>query len=100
MAGPTQVRVNPISPEELDVSFSGPAPAANRFFINLSAGGVRIAFTEQVPNSSKNYFRSAAVLSIGDAIELHKVLRNLLAPFEQAAEKAQQEEEQATPDAR
>ena len=98
MAGPTQIRVNPVSPEELDVSFSGPAPAANRFFVNLSAGGVRIAFTEQVPNSSKNYFRSAAVLSVGDAIELHKVLRNLLAPFEQAVDQAQKEEAQASSD--
>ena len=84
MAGPAQIRVNPVSPEEMDVSFSGPAPSANRFFVNLSANGVRIAFTERVPNSSKNYFRSAAILTIGDAIELHKALRNLLAPFEQA----------------
>ena len=99
MADPAQVETNSVSPEELDIAFSGPAPAANRFFINVNSAGVRIAFTEQVPNSSKNYFRCAAVLSVGDAIQLHKVLRNLLAPFEQAMEKAGDEEDQAMPDA-
>ena len=98
MAGPAQIRVNPVSPEELDVSFSGPAPSVNRFFVNLSASGVRIAFTEQVPNSSKHYFRSAAILTIADALELHKVLHNLLAPFEQAVDQAPKEEGKASPD--
>lgn len=99
MADPAQVETNSVSPEELDIAFSGPAPAANRFFINVNSSGVRIAFTEQVPNSGKNYFRCAAVLSVGDAIQLHNVLRKLLAPFEQAMEKAGDEEDQAMPDA-
>ena len=98
MAGPAQIRMNPVSPEELDVSFSGPAPSVNRFFVNLSASGVRIAFTEQVPKSRKNYFRSAATLTIGDAIQLHRVLHNLLAPFEQTVDQAPKEEAKASSD--
>ncbi len=90
---PEGVKIRPVPQDELDVSFSGPAPAANRFFINIGPTGVRIAFTEQVPNSSKNYFRSAATLSIIDATQLHQVLSKMMATYEQAVERAQKDEE-------
>lgn len=84
-------KVRPVPQDELDVSYSGPAPAANRFIINISPIGVRIAFMEQVPNSSKNYFRSAATVSVADAIQLYHILSDMLAPLEQAESRAQEQ---------
>ena len=82
------IRIDP-SKEELEVSFSGPAPSANRFYVNIGPQGVRLSFTEQVPNSSQNFFRSAALLSPQDAIQLSEILKEMLEPFEKVISKAE-----------
>ena len=78
------------SKEELEVAFSGPAPSANRFYVTVGPQGVRLSFIEQVPNSSQNFFRSAAVLSHQDAIQLSEILKELLVePVEKVISKAE-----------
>lgn len=72
-----------ITPEEIDAVFSGPAPLANRFVATLHPSGVRIAFAEQIIAGGDSFFRTAVVLNYTDAIELYKVLQNLLKSIEQ-----------------
>ena len=68
--------------EEMSVAFSGPAPGANRFWVTLGQPGVRIAFTEQVPNTNQQFFRTAVTLHPTDAISLYKTLAHLLQGIE------------------
>lgn len=67
---------------EFAAAFSGPAIAANRFFVTVGPGGIRIAFTEQWSDDTLPEFRCAAMLPIEDAIELKDLLERLLRPLE------------------
>ena len=82
--------VRQAQPEELDISFSGPAVLANRCFVNLGPAGARITFTEQrEPELPVNY-RAAVILSYQDAISLWKLMERMLSPIEQQLEAAKQ----------
>jgi hypothetical protein len=70
------------SDAELDVAYSGPAPAANRMLVTLGNSGVRIAFAEQQAKSDKLHFRSAVVLHPIDAIKLYRILKDMLKDIE------------------
>lgn len=78
----TSVKVQPVSEAEFDVSYSGPAYAANRFFVFLQPGGVRITFAEQPKPDKSSLFRAAVMLSHQDAINLANILKTMLAPIE------------------
>lgn len=81
-----------ISDRELEIAFSGPATACNRFFATLQTGGaIRIAFTEQYKPDAEPVFRSAVILAIQDAISLRNLLIRLLKEPEAALEKAKSE---------
>jgi hypothetical protein len=70
--------VERVSPEETELAFSGPAVAANRFFVHVMDSWVRVAFLEQTPDTPP-VFRKAVVLSIPDAILLAGLLNQLIA---------------------
>jgi hypothetical protein len=74
------------TPDEMAVAFSGPAPAANRFFVTIGHPGVRIAFAEEEPGSGRVHFRSAVSLHPVDAIGLRKLLQLMLADLEPLVE--------------
>ena len=71
-----------VTEQENRISFSGPAPGANRFYITIGQPGVRIAFCEAIPDTEDVAFRAAVTLHPLDAIQLHKVLKRLIDPIE------------------
>lgn len=82
----------PVSERELEISFSGPAIACNRFFVSLTAGGaMRITFAEQRSQDAEPVFRSAVIFSMSDAIDFRNVLIRMLQEPEAALEKAKSE---------
>ncbi|MGD9544983.1 MAG: hypothetical protein AB7F41_17115 [Methylocystis sp.] len=76
-------KVQPVSDAEFEVAFSGPAPAANRFYIVVGPGGVRIAFAEEPRPGKPSHFRSAVMLPHQDAIKLANLLKTMLATLEE-----------------
>jgi len=81
--------LKPVSPEETEVSFHGPAFMANRFFIHVGPSAVRISFAEQSGPDAKPFFRTAVAMPFQDAIQLVKVLGTLMAPIEAEITKAE-----------
>jgi hypothetical protein len=73
----TDAPVQEVGQQEMLVALSGPALLANRFFINISPNGVRIAFAEQ-DGPQAAVFRSAVILSFQDAYSLSSVIKQLL----------------------
>ncbi len=67
-----------LSEEELEVSYSGPALATNRFFVAIGVRGMRLAFAEQHSSDMKPKFRTAIIMSIPHALELRDLLNNML----------------------
>ena len=49
--------VGEVPPDLMHAAFSGPAPGANRYVVNIGSPGVRIAFLEDA--NGQHYFRSA-----------------------------------------
>ena len=90
--------MGPVSAYELEEAFSIPAPSANRFFLHLGGGGLRIAFAEQVPGSKKLFVRSAVVLTQEDAGQLYKIVQEMIKPFEDALKVAQAAHEKTQKD--
>ena len=72
----TPTPVQEVNQQEIGVATAGPAVLTNRFYINVSPMGVRIAFAEQegllVPA-----FRTAVVMSFQDAYALSSVIKQL-----------------------
>lgn len=71
-------RRNSVDEDELARAFEGSAPGANRFIITVGQPGVRIAFLERVPGSSDSRFRTAVTLHPVDAIDLERLLSEML----------------------
>lgn len=76
--------MKPVSDEEMKTAFAGPSIAADRFFITVKGGSVRIAFAERAPGTETDYFRTSVTLGPEDAVTLYKVLQELMKPFEAA----------------
>jgi hypothetical protein len=81
-------KVQAVTDAEFEVAFSGPAPAANRFYVVIGPGGVRIAFAEEPRAGKSSHFRSAVMLPHQDAIKLANLLKTMLAPLEEQIAKA------------
>ena len=77
--------------EERAAAYSGPAPIANRVFVHPTPLGMRIAFAEQ-QDSDTPIFRSAAVISYQDALDLS----HLLVAMVEAAMKQTQQDQSGT----
>jgi len=61
-------------PVAVDAIFSGSALYANRIYVSLIVpAGVRFTFTER-GEDGKEHFRTAAFISIGDALEVRDLL--------------------------
>lgn len=67
-----------LSKNELEISFSGPALATNRFFVSISPAGMRVAFAEQHSADMEPKFRTAIIMSIQDALAMRDLLNNML----------------------
>lgn len=63
---------------EVDIAFSGPAIATNKFFVTVHDTFVRVTFTEQAGPDSAPLFRSAVVMSRADAYSLGELLLRLV----------------------
>jgi hypothetical protein len=85
---PEAVKASPVSEDELQIAFSGPAIASNKVYVTLSPGGIRIAFTEQRTSAAQPSFRSAVMMNFQDAIALRNLLSQILANVEPELEKA------------
>lgn len=70
------------TPEMLESLFVGAAPIANRSFVTLTPGGIRLTFSEQVSSTSPLHFRAAVFLDYAQAIGLRDLLTRNLAPIE------------------
>jgi hypothetical protein len=82
--------------EEIAIAFGGPALLANRSYVSLTAGGVRVAFAEQ-PAEGPPVFRAAVSLSFQDAIVLYRVLREAVKKPEAALARAAMERAPSPP---
>ena len=80
----------PLTPEEVEPSFSVPALSANKFVIQPMDMAIRIAFGEEAPNTASTHYRFAVTLSKRDAVDLYRVLRWSLREYEDAVAKAEQ----------
>ena len=63
------------------MSYSEPAPIANRSIVRLQEGRVRIAFSEDTPRTNTPNFRSAVTQGIRDAQELQNNLSEILRKY-------------------
>ena len=72
----------PIAEEELQAIFSGPAVLSNKVYASIVAAGVRITFMEQTSETATSIYRTAAVLSIQDALALRDLLSRHLGEIE------------------
>lgn len=80
----------PVSQEELQAAFSGPALNANKVYSSVMPAGIRLSFMEHHPEEVPPTYRTAVLLSIGDAIALKNLLVRQLAQFEEMLEQAEQ----------
>lgn len=73
-------------PEELAVVFSGPAIFANKSYVSIGPGGVRLTFCE-MNNSPTPGFRGAFQMSFQDALTLKDLMQSMLKPIEDQIKK-------------
>ncbi len=71
----------PVSEEEMDIALDGPAIYSNKMYLNLGAGGLRVAFTE-IREPSPPKFRTAVLLSLQDGLKLRDALTRVLTNYE------------------
>lgn len=66
-----------LKPEVVQALYSGPAPYINRIYSTPLPFGFRLTFMEQ-DHEQREYYRSAAFLSLADAWNLVELLRSQL----------------------
>lgn len=71
-----------VQDEELIAAFEVPAVAINRFVITFARSGMRLAFGEQAIPGSVSKFRTAVIMSRGEALALRNLLSDMLDPSE------------------
>ena len=80
---------------EADIGNSGPAVWSNKFMVVLGQV-VKIIFLEQGGPSEPLFFRTAAVMSVQDAIALKNLLAGMLAEPEKQIQELQAQHAQKT----
>ena len=70
--------LKPVSEQELEVAYAGPALAANRFYVTVGPSWVRIAFAEQCGSDKASHFRTAVILSVQDGVALRDLISKLV----------------------
>jgi hypothetical protein len=78
-----------IAKAEFKEAHSGPAVYSNRFYVTMTAHGVRIGFMEQSEPGAVPVFRNAVILSLEDGIALYKLLQGTLKDAESIIRNAQ-----------
>lgn len=90
-------KLNPVTTEEIDLAYSGPAPLTNKFIMRLMGPVARIAFMELESPKKLPQFRSAVTMLLPDAIELRDLLVRMLANVEVIKEEADPNHDQQEP---
>lgn len=80
-----------VTEQELEAIFSGPAVLANKVYFSSMANGVRLTFMEQRSQTEPPIFRTAAFLSVQDAIALLKLMQDRLKGIEEQLQAAVEE---------
>ncbi len=87
-----------VTPEVVQEIQGGPAPYANRIYMTVVIPvGVRLTFMER-GEDGVDHFRSAAFLSLSDAIELRQLLERSLPALEVNVNMTPAETETSTPE--
>ncbi len=76
-----------ISDKELEMTYSGPAPIVNKFYVTTMPFGVRLTFAEEQSKVGPA-FRSAVFLSPVDCRVLRDLLHSTITTMEAAHETA------------
>lgn len=71
--------VKPVSDNEMEVAYSGPAYFTNKFYITATGVTARIAFTEQAPPNQEPQFRTAVAMTLADLIKLGELIQGMTA---------------------
>jgi hypothetical protein len=80
-----------VSRTDADVANSQPAVWSNKFFVSMGSV-LKIAFLEQGGPTEPVFFRTAAVMSVQDAIALKNLLVGLLAEPERQIQAFQEQQ--------
>ena len=75
---PTAEKHVPVSDEEVQASFAGPAFHSNKMFLTMTTAGARIAFMEQLVDKVAPVYRTAVFLSYPDAEALRDLITRQL----------------------
>jgi hypothetical protein len=67
-----------VGTEEMQRAYEIPTVVANRFVLNWSTNGIRLAFGEQFAVEFSPTYRCAVALNIEDTISLYKLLQTAL----------------------
>lgn len=71
-----------LTPEQVAPSYTVPSFSADVFVVQPVRAGTRIAFGENAPNTETTHYRFAVTLSNHDAVQLYRVLKDVLKPYE------------------
>ena len=79
--------------EEMEPAYMVPSLSVNRWFIQPTSSGIRLAFGETAAGTPNIYWRVAITLAPQDAVRLYKLLEHMMIPFEktQAAKEGRAE---------
>lgn len=77
LEGVTQEATGTVTPQEVTVAFTGPAPFANKTVVTFTPVTGRIAFLE-LPPSGQPMFRAAVTMTIADLVALQALLNRVL----------------------
>lgn len=71
-----------VSKDEVEGAFRVPAPGSSKFVVHIGQPGIRITFGETGPEMNFPVFHSAVTLHPMGAIELYKLLEEMLRDIE------------------
>ena len=69
---------------EMETAYTVPSLSVNRWFIQPTSSGMRLAFGETAPGTPNIYWRVAITLTHRDAVRLYNLLEHMMTPFEKA----------------
>ena len=72
-----------LSAEEMEPTYMVPSLSVNRWFIQPTSSGIRLAFGETAAGTPNIYWRVAITLAPQDAVRLYKLLQHMVRPFDE-----------------
>jgi hypothetical protein len=83
-----EIKLSELKSSELSAAREMAALYVNRFVVELTAAGVRIAFLETNSGGDSCVGRASTIMSYQDAIELRTLLDDMLVSVEESLSKA------------